>query len=311
MSPEPMTAEPETKRPHLFLATPCYGGQLHATFALSLLLLQGACRDLGIPLHVQFITSDSLITRARNRLAAIFRRHGESTHLVMIDADIGFDPRTLLRMVAADHDVCVGLCPYRETDWQAVADAARAGVVDPAELRAASGRVVVSFDGPRPVLLEAAEGLRFFDVDHGGTGVMIIKRSALERVIAHCGPSVEYLEDPREGGGERWALFQASVDPVTGRYLSEDWHFSGLVRAAGMRVMACADAAFSHTGPATFEADPSGYLASRWQLPAAEPEPQSASPATPVVMRSRRGPCPCGSGKRWNRCHGAGAGATT
>src|SRR5260370_993068 len=51
-------------QPHLFLATPCYGGQVSIFFLRAVLALQAACEARGVGLHVELLENDALITRA-------------------------------------------------------------------------------------------------------------------------------------------------------------------------------------------------------------------------------------------------------
>jgi preprotein translocase subunit SecA len=37
-------------------------------------------------------------------------------------------------------------------------------------------------------------------------------------------------------------------------------------------------------------------------------EPSQAQPATAAATVGRNDPCPCGSGKKYKKCHGVGAG---
>ena len=62
---------PAAPMPYIYLAVPCYGGQLNLYFVKSLLDLQEACRERGIGLYVDMMGGEALITRGRSRLAAV------------------------------------------------------------------------------------------------------------------------------------------------------------------------------------------------------------------------------------------------
>ena len=64
--------------PFLFLATPCYGGQVSIFFLRAALNLQAACEARGVGLHVELLENDALITRARARLAHRFLAHPQA-----------------------------------------------------------------------------------------------------------------------------------------------------------------------------------------------------------------------------------------
>src|SRR5262249_30169241 len=116
--------------PLIFLATPCFGGQVGAHYLNSVLGLQGACAERGVGLHVELLENDTQITRARARLCARFMAHPEATHLLFVDADIGFGPEAALRLLDAGHEVAGGVYPLKAVDWDKVRAAAAAGAAD-------------------------------------------------------------------------------------------------------------------------------------------------------------------------------------
>src|SRR5476651_1831105 len=108
-----MTSGPPkaSKAPFVYLATPCYGGIVNLQFMHSVLALQDACRERGIGLHIDLMGGDALITRARSRLAARFLAHPEATHMLFCDADIGFAPENVFRLLEADKPMIAAVCP--------------------------------------------------------------------------------------------------------------------------------------------------------------------------------------------------------
>lgn len=83
----------------IFLATPMYGGSCEGIFAKSISDLTASCAQRGIGLVVHFLMNESLIPRARNYCVDAFMR-SDCTHLMFIDADIGFSGDDVLALLA-------------------------------------------------------------------------------------------------------------------------------------------------------------------------------------------------------------------
>src|SRR5665213_692000 len=103
---------------HLSICTPCYGGQLTEPYASSLLAAQLLFQEVKLKYSIRFVSNESLVTRARNVLVASFLENSKATHLMFIDADIRFDPKSILKMLQADEDIIAGAYPKKSIDWE-------------------------------------------------------------------------------------------------------------------------------------------------------------------------------------------------
>ena len=94
------------------VCTPMYGDICTGNYARSMMQLTGMFVGYGLVMTSYYVNNDSLITRARNNCVDEFMRSGD-THLMFIDADIGFRPEDVLAMwsmsVSQNYDILAGV----------------------------------------------------------------------------------------------------------------------------------------------------------------------------------------------------------
>ena len=232
----------------IFLATPCYGGLAHIHYMTSVLALQKACQARGVGLHVELGGGDALITRARAVMVAKFLA-SPATHLLFVDADIGFTPEQVFRLLDADKDLVGGVYPLKQVDWSKVRQAALRGMKD---LMAASVGYVVRFL-PSPTNSVEVDDEGFGPVAYIGTGFMMIRREALARVCdAH--PELRARMGDLAGASAAKAVlvFDTMIEPDTGELLSEDYAFCRRWRDVGGQVFADFNTRLTHVGHAAY-----------------------------------------------------------
>ena len=100
----------------IFIGTPCYGGMITADYFKSCMQLVALAASKKIELQFATIGNESLITRARNTIVQLFMDH-DYTHLMFIDADLAFNPESVIRMIEFDKDVVTGVYPRKTIDW--------------------------------------------------------------------------------------------------------------------------------------------------------------------------------------------------
>src|SRR6202795_422979 len=107
-----------TDQIHLVVATPCFGGQVSSIYAGSIFHLQRAVRaKSNIDLSVVMRDGDALITRARANLVTLFLDDPAATHLLFVDADIGFRPEQVFRLLESRAHVVAGVYPIKRVNW--------------------------------------------------------------------------------------------------------------------------------------------------------------------------------------------------
>ena len=213
-----------TTRVHICM--PCYGGMLTESTFMSYIKWANTARQLGIDWTMETMTNESLISRARNTLTAKFLSNPDSTHLMFIDADIGWEPWHLLVMLNRDVDVIGGLYPMKSlpVKW-----------------------CVNGFDGAE----EGPDGLQ--EVTKTGTGFLLMKRHVFEKLNAH--PAVKPFNSdiglPPELNVYMKTYFDTAVRE--NRYYSEDWTFCENWRDLGGKIWVDKRVLLRHTGTYVFD----------------------------------------------------------
>jgi len=236
---------------NLVIATPCFGGQVSALYTTSLINLQKRIRSYsGVTLKVLFKDGDALITRARASLVSQFLDDPDATHLLFVDADIGFEPEQVLRLIECGADMCAAVYPIKRIDWDKVASTIKSARPNPA---AAALKYVFEVDDPGAV----TESAGFVKVRYAGTGFLMIRRGALERMCARY-PQLQYKRDhsidAATESNSRFALFECMI-AEDGTYLSEDFAFCKRWTDIGGEIWADLNSRLSHIGPMTFCGD--------------------------------------------------------
>jgi hypothetical protein len=244
--------------PHVFVATPMYGGLAHAKFIESCMMFMNAARDNGISVTFAFMGNESLITRARNALANGFLK-SPCTHLFFVDADIGFRPMDAIRMVQADCDIIAGVYPKKDINWPQVARAVRDGVPD-ADLYHHTGDFVINVDNAPPGGFTVPTD-KPFPVRNAGTGLMLIKRRVFEILKDHVPSYTNNMTTQNKSlkveADKIHEYFATSIDPEHNVLLSEDYHFCQVWKKAGGEVHIAPWCDLTHNGTYEF----SGHFA--------------------------------------------------
>src|SRR5579871_4278997 len=125
----PAASEPSmSDRIHLVVATPCFGGQVSSIYAGSIFALQRALQGMSnVDLTVLMRDGDALITRARANLVTLFLDNPAATHLLFVDADIGFAPEQVFRLIESGAEVVAGVYPIKRVNWDKAQRAMHAG----------------------------------------------------------------------------------------------------------------------------------------------------------------------------------------
>jgi hypothetical protein len=244
--------EIKTVKPHLLVATPMYGGMCNGQYTLGMIQMVSVFTQHQVPFQFAYMQNESLITRARNSLAHDFL-DSTCSHLMFIDADIGFNPADILHMINANKDIICGIYPKKEIDWVQVTNAVKAGV-PPQDLNRYTGAFVVNLVGDA----RKAEGKSNepMQIANGGTGFMLIQRKVFDGLIGKIptyNNDMFLAVDTERKPKVIHEFFATSIDTNSGnRLLSEDYHFCKIAREAGFTVWAAPWANLVHCGTYNF-----------------------------------------------------------
>jgi hypothetical protein len=227
----------EAKKPaKLFIATPMYGGLCVGGYTMGILNCVQTFAPRGIQMYYSYMMNESLITRARNGMAYDFMQ-SDATHLMFIDAD---------------KDIICGLYPKKEINWQLVSDAVKKGV-DYKDLPNYTGSFVVNLVGG---VHETTGNINEpMEIDNGGTGFMLIKREVFETLkptVPTYTNDMILIVDKNPVKKIIHEYFATSIDEVSNRLLSEDYHFCKIARMQGYKVYAAPWANLTHSGTYNF-----------------------------------------------------------
>jgi hypothetical protein len=195
----------------LIIATPCYGGLVHAKTAMGVL----ASITSGQASAWLTCEGESLVPRARNTIVATFLKSSRAEWLLWIDGDIVFEP--------AHVEALRTRAEWR--GWKILA-----GVY--CMKRPKGGPIYLDPIDPTDGVDPADGGC--FAVRAAGTGCLLVHRSVYEG----------------DAGLPRTALY-ADWHPcgvVDGLYESEDWGFCRLARERGHRIMVDPSVKVGHLG---------------------------------------------------------------
>jgi hypothetical protein len=173
--------------------------------------------------------------------------------MLFIDSDIHYNPQDVIALMALDKDVIGAPYPKKSINWNNIAQAARQNPDMPAgELESLVGEYVFNVvKGTEKFTV--TEPLQVLEI---GTGFMMIKRDVFSK-FKEAYPELHYKPDhvgQANFDGTRYihAYFDTVIDPVSHRYLSEDYMFCQWWRNIGGEIHLCPWMKTQHVGTYAF-----------------------------------------------------------
>jgi hypothetical protein len=149
----------------ILIAMPCYGGQVSDKTAKGLFNLGKGLIKNGIDHGLLTLANESLVTKARSRIANFFMNNTEYDKILFIDADIGFDPEDALKLISYDKDIVCGAYPMKGIPLR------------------------YNYNMKSPPVAEGG----LVQIENIGFGFCCIKRTVFENIIAKYGEELKYF----------------------------------------------------------------------------------------------------------------------
>ncbi len=243
-------------KPKVFVATPCYAGQVHVKFMECVMALQHALFTNGIGFEFFTIPFDSLIPRARNASVTRFMASEDATHLLFVDADIQFHPLSVIKMLRENKDVICGCYPKKALDFESLKKHI-SKIENTMELIQSSVNYAFNFKPQSTHRVEHG----VVEVLDAPTGFMMVRKQVF-RDLMRTYPESEYRNDVRAyqvtPDDRFFNLFPSQV--FDGRYLSEDYGFCRLYQKTGGQIFADLTVKLNHYGQFCYFGDPMLHL---------------------------------------------------
>lgn len=224
-----------------------------------MIMLATLAERYGVRMHYHSLTTESLVQRARNYCAEEFLK-SNATHLMFIDADIEFDPMDVFALMLLSnktmgYDVACGPYPLKNIAWEKVKIAVDKGLgdSDPNSLAEYSTDYVFNVDAS----VKSFNLNEPFLVSEAGTGFMCIPRYVLEE-FRKSYPEQDYTPDHVrsvgfDGSKKITCFFDCEIDPISNRYLSEDYWFCNKISKIGLKIGMCPWIKLNHVGMYKFD----------------------------------------------------------
>lgn len=233
------------------IATPMYGGVCTGHYVQGLIRSIIKLGSFGIKVNWLRVMNESLITRARNELTRIFLE-SNSQYLMFIDGDISFDDNAILTLLKADRDISCATYPAKQINWSQIEKAAEKSKT---KLKNYAGLYVMHVVDKEKNFKPDQDGM--LEIDHGGTGFMMIKRNVFEKLSNHV---PEYRRSNTKD-----STTKEFIEPITKEFfatsikdnllLSEDYHFCELWKKQGGKIFINPFIKLQHIGSYEFDGD--------------------------------------------------------
>lgn len=206
----------------IMIATPAYSGEVNIPYLMSFAETTHELKIRGIQVVPLVITSSSLLVSERNRIIEAFWK-SDCTHLLCIDADLGWPWQAVLAMLDQNKDFISGVYPSRKPDENAF-------IFRPA----------LNDDG------SIVQENHLLKMEYVPAGFMLISRNCISTMREKL-PHLYYCpKDPESLHGSAYAFFNTEI--YEGEFWGEDYVFCRNARQAGIDIWVDPLIQFNHAG---------------------------------------------------------------
>ena len=194
----------------IFIGTPAYSGNVSVDYLISLVDTVRMLEFQGFEVQMAIPISGSLLIAERNKLLKKFL-DSDADYFLGIDNDLGWDPRSVLRLIKSNKEFSGGCYPTRSEEK--------------------------NFFFFRPILnedssIKICEETGLLEMEYIPAGFILLKKSAIEKMIKKF-PEKYYC--PKKNDSEDgYCLFETEV--WEGEFWGEDYVFCRRAREAGLKI---------------------------------------------------------------------------
>jgi hypothetical protein len=208
----------------LMIATPAYSGNVTIPYALSFSQTVGLLASNNIQVQPLITASGSLLVAERNRIVQAFWE-SDCTHLLCIDADLGWAPQAVLAMLNTGKEFVAGCYPAR------------------GKVREFLFRPVKNKNG---TIVQDETHKHLLKMEYVPAGFMLIARSVIKK-MQDKHPELYYSpKDPRSKEESAYCFFNTEI--WDGEFWGEDYTFCRKAREAGVEIWVDPLIQFDHAG---------------------------------------------------------------
>lgn len=226
------------------ISTPAYGEIFYAPYVQSLFRLVRAFEQRRwTSLFASIAYAD--VVESRNFLLTHWFDKTDASHLLFIDADMGFDAQVVIDMLLLDKPLTGVVYPKRQVDLERLAKLA-AAKEPPVRALARSHEYIVR----RNARSGTVDRKGFIEVDGCGAGILLIKRSCIETMMKKFPDLSDNNAKKTSPLAKNLDRLIRAFDPILldGARLSEDYSFCHRWRQCGGEVWANVTHEITHVG---------------------------------------------------------------